>query len=143
MVLETTYANKKNRKLINNLVGSPFTFIQILRLKGIGSKRMIIDDVSPNLKIILNDVSDLNYGNIELRPKGILVAINKGLRNFTWVIPYYQLYVYKTIGMSIHGQGRFVNFRNSKTQKENASFFDKLQRLKIEYDQNHPHIDSI
>ncbi len=143
MVLETTYANKKNKELINDLVGSPFSFFQILRLKGIGSKRMIIEDVSPNLKMILNKVSDLNYGNIELRPNGILIAINKGLRNFTWVIPYYQLYIYKTIGFSIHAQGRFVHFKNNRTHKENTAFFNKLHRLKVEYDRNHPHVDSI
>ena len=43
---------------------------------------MIIDEVSNNFSSLLNKVSDLNYGNIELRPNGILVMINKGLENF-------------------------------------------------------------
>ena len=132
--METTHANKDQDELINDLVGKPFTFLQSLRMKGIGSKRMIIDDVSPNMKSYLNTVSDVNYANIELRPIGILILINKGLKNYTWVIPYYQLVIYKTNGSSIHAQGRFIHFRNNKTFKENKSFFDKLLDLKIKYE---------
>jgi hypothetical protein len=103
-------------------------------MKGIGSKRMIIEDVSPNMKAMMNKVSDINYANIELRPKGILVMINQGLKNFTWIIPFYQLVIYKTNGSSIHAQGRFVRFRNSKTFRENKKFFDKLLDQKVKYD---------
>ena len=39
---------------------------------------MIVDKVSPNLNSILNTVSDLNYANIEMRKKGILIHITKG-----------------------------------------------------------------
>ncbi len=86
------------------------------------------------MKSYLNTVSDVNYANIELRPIGILILINKGLKNYTWVIPYYQLVIYKTNGSSIHAQGRFIHFRNNKTFKENKSFFDKLLDLKIQYE---------
>ncbi|WP_299255514.1 hypothetical protein [uncultured Aquimarina sp.] len=143
MILNTTYSNKKNKEQINDLVGKPFSLINSIRLKGIGSKRMIIENVSPNLNKILNTVSDVNYGSIELRPGGILIAINKGLQNFTWVVPYYQFYLYKTNGISIHAQGKFVHFKNNRTHQENIPFFKKLTRLKTEYDQRFPHVDSI
>lgn len=143
MLLETTYKSKKNKELINELVGKPFSILQAIKMGGIGSKRMIIEDVSPNLRKILNSVSDLNYGNIELRPYGILITITKGLQNYTWVIAYYQFYLFKNDGISIHAQGKFVHFRNNRTHKENASFFKKMIRLKTEYDQQFPHIDSL
>jgi len=95
---------------------------------------MIIDEVSPNMQTMMNRVSDINYANIELRPKGILVMINQGLKNFTWIIPYYQLVIYKVNGSSLHAQGRFIHFRNSKTFKENKKFFDKLLDEKVKYD---------
>jgi|TARA_R110000751_G_scaffold7805_2_gene31453 hypothetical protein len=104
-------------------------------MRGVGSKRMIVDEVSPNMASILNTVSDTNYGNIELRPIGILIHITKGLKNFTWAIPYYQLVVYKTNGSSIHSNGKFIHFRNNKTFKENKKFFDKLMNEKIKYDE--------
>ena len=134
MILNTTHHNSEHRQIIADLIGSSFSLVQKLKLGGIGSKRMIIDDVSPNMKSMMNNVSDINYANIELRPKGIMVMINQGLKNFTWIIPYYQLVIYKTNGSSIHAQGRFVHFRNSKTFKENKKFFDKLLDQKVKYD---------
>ena len=134
MVLETTYYSKENKEIINDLVGKPFSLLQSIKLKGIGSKRMIVDNVSPNMALLLNTVYDINCGNIELRPKGILIMINKGLRNFTWVIPYYHLVIYKVNGSSIHAQGRYIHFKNNQTFKENKGFFDKLFDQKIKHD---------
>ncbi|APY09443.1 hypothetical protein BWZ20_14535 [Winogradskyella sp. J14-2] len=134
MILNTTHYNSEHKQMIADLVGNAFGLVQKLKMKGVGSKRMIIDEVSPNMKSILNTVSDINYANIELRPKGILIMINKGLKNFTWVIPYYQLVIYKVNGSSLHAQGRFIHFRDSKTFRENKKFFDKLLDEKVKYD---------
>ncbi len=131
MVYNTTYKSEDVKELINNILGKPFSFFQALKLGGIGSKRMIIEETSTNLNSLLNKVSDINYGNIELRPNGILVMINKGLENYTWIIPYRQLVIYKTYGLSIHAEGKFIRFKNNKTFKENTSFFKKLIRLKV------------
>ena len=98
---------------------------------------MIIEEVSENFNNLLNTVSDLNYGNIELRPNGILVMINKGLENFTWAIPYRKLVLYKTYGLSIHANGKFIRFRENKTYKENKVFFKKMMRLKAENYENY------
>lgn len=134
MILDTTYKNQEHENLINDLVGKRFSFFQSIKMKGIGSKRMIIEEVSPNMTSFINTISDITYANIELRPLGILIMINKGLKNFTWVIPYYQLVIYKTNGSSIHAQGRFIKFRNNNIFKENKSFFDKLLDKKIEHE---------
>jgi hypothetical protein len=134
MILDSTYKNKDHKQLLLDVVGEPFTFLESLKMKGIGSKRMIINDVSPNLNTYLNTVSDINYANIELRKSGILIFINKGLQNYTWAIPYYQLVIYKTNGTSIHAQGKFVHFKNNITFKENKLFFKKMLDQKIKYD---------
>ena len=135
MILNTTHYNKEHKQLLIDVVGKSFTFLESLKMKGIGSKRMIINDVSPNLKSYMNTVSDVNYANIELRKSGILLFINKGLQNFTWTIPYYQLVMYKTNGASIHAQGKFVQFKNSITFKENKPFFEKMLDEKIKYNE--------
>lgn len=134
MVLDTTYYNKDHKQLIDDLVGSSFSLMQRIKMNGVGSKRMIVDEVSPNMAHLMNLVSDINYANIELRPNGILIMVNKGLKNFTWVIPYYQLVLYKTNGASIHSQGRYIHFKPNKTFKENKKFFDKLLNEKVKYD---------
>ena len=134
MILNTTHHNSEHKQIIADLIGSPFSLVQKLKMNGVGSKRMIVDEVSPNMQSMMNKVADINYANIELRPKGILVMINQGLKNFTWIIPYYQLVIYKVNGSSIHAEGRFIHFRNSKTFRENKKFFDKLLDEKVKYD---------
>ena len=133
MILNTTYFSREHKRLLLNTVGQPFSILESLKMNGIGSKRMVINDVSPNLKVYMNSVSDVNYANIELREKGILIFINKGLQNFTWAIPYYQLVIYKTNGASIHAQGKFINFKNNITFKENKAFFTKMYDQKLKY----------
>ena len=56
MILDSTYKNKDHKQLLLDVVGEPFTFLESLKMKGIGSKRMIINDVSPNLNTYLNTV---------------------------------------------------------------------------------------
>jgi len=143
MLLNTTHDNKEHKKIIEDMIGPPFTFIEKFKMRGVGSKRMIIDEVSPNLQSVMNTVSDINYANIELRPKGILIMITKGLRNFTWIIPYYHLVIYKINGSSIHAQGKFIHLKQNKTFKENKKFFDKLLALKVAYDKTYAMPDSL
>jgi len=131
MILNTTYTNKDNETTMNDLVGKPYGFLKKLRMQGIGSGRMIIDKVSPKLERALLNGQDLNYANIELRPKGILVRITRRLDNFTWIIPYYQLYTYMSNGLSIHGQGEFLHFKNDRFLKTNKDFIKKMQHLKV------------
>tara|TARA_R110002012_G_scaffold242788_1_gene417218 strand:- start:42341 stop:42817 length:477 start_codon:yes stop_codon:yes gene_type:complete len=141
LILNSTYHNKDHKKVITDLIGKPYSFFEAIKLKGVGSKRMIINKVSPNLQPYLNRVSDINYTNIEMRPGGIIIYINKGLQNFSWVIPYYQLVLYKTDGTSIHAQGKFINFKNNKMFKENKAFFNRLLDIKVVYDERFNFID--
>jgi len=137
LILDITHTNKEHKIIINDLIGKSFTFMESLKLGGVGSKRMIIENVSPNLQQHLNTVADINYANIELRPSGILLYINKGLKNYTWIIPFYQLVIYKTNGMSIHAQGKFIHFKNNKTFKENKAFMLKLMDAKVKFDERY------
>lgn len=137
MILETTYKKKGQKEIIGDLVGNPYTFFQSIKMKGIGSKRLIITAVSPNMQQYINDNEDITYANIELRPKGILIHINKGLRNFVWIIPFYHLVIYRNNGSSIHAQGKFIHFKNDKMYIENRLFFKKLLNKKNEHEEKY------
>jgi len=132
MVFNTTYRNDSDKEMIDNIVGKRFSLVQIMKIGTIGSRRMMIESVSESLTDYTNKVSDITYANIELRPNGILVLINKGLKNFTWVIPYYQLVIYKTDNFSIHAQGHFIRFQKKISYKENKLFIEKMIQKKIE-----------
>jgi len=133
MILDTTYKSRENNNLINDLVGTSFSFIQSIKMKGVLCKNLLIDDVSPNFKEYLNSKSD-NYSNLELRPFGVIIRLNNDLKNYSWVIPYYQLVIYKINGSSLHAQGRFIHFKNNINFKKNKSFFEKLLDEKIKYE---------
>lgn len=143
MLHNTTHVNKDTEETINNLVGKSYTFFESLKLKGVGSKRMMVSEVSIDFKDVMNTVADINYGNIEIRKKGILIHINKGLKNYSWPIPFYQLHLYKTNGFSVHAQGNFIRFRNNKLLKENKKFIDRLLDLKIEDDKKYNFYEAI
>jgi hypothetical protein len=143
VIFNTTYKNKDAQTTINDLIGKRYSFIQSIKLKGTGSKRMMIDEVSIGFQKIVNSVSDINYGNIEIRPKGILVHVNKGLKNYSWAIPFYQLHIYKTSGFSIHAQGNFVRFKNNKLLKENKIFLQRILDLKIKNEENYSFYEPI
>ena len=132
MIFNTTYKNKDAASAINNLLGNSYSFLQSIKMRGTGSKRMMIEEVSHGFLKFMNVISDVNYGNIELREKGIIIHINKGLKNYSWAIPYYQLHIYKTEGFSIHAQGNFVRFRNNKLLQENKKFLNRIIAFKIE-----------
>lgn len=137
MIYNTTNRNKEAEAIFNDLLGKPYSFFEAIKLGGVGSKRMIIEEVSSGFLKMMNTVSDINYANIERREKGILIHINKGLKNFSWAIPFYQLHTYKTSGFSIHAHGNFVRFKNDKLFKENKKFIEKLIDLKIENDKKY------
>ncbi len=132
MIFSSTHTNKEAKRLTNDLLGHPFSIYQSIKLGGIGSKRMLIEKTSHQLAHLMNKVADINYGNIELRPNGIIVMINRGLDNYQWVIPYRQLVLYKTEAFSIHAQGKFISFKKNKAYKENKKFIQKMIQLKTE-----------
>lgn len=143
MIFNTTHADKDAKVTITDLIGDTYSFIEAIKMKGVGSKRMVVEDVSPGFKNILNSVADINYGNIEIRKKGILIHITKGLKNYSWAIPFYQLHIYKTSGYSIHAQGNFVRFKDNKLLKENKRFLNRLLDLKIESEKDYAFYDAI
>ena len=133
MMLDITYHNRDKEEAIDNLLGKSFGFWKRLQLKGIGSQRMVLVKTSPGFNKYKNTISDINYLSIELRPQGILVHLNKGLRNLAWSIPYYQLSVFKTNIFSLHAQGEFLSVSCDKNYRGNKTFFNKMESLKNEY----------
>ncbi|WGH74272.1 hypothetical protein P8625_09095 [Tenacibaculum tangerinum] len=137
MLFNVTHTNKENQLIINHIVGARFNFFKSIKLNGIGSGKMIIEEVSENFKELISDTSDLNYGNIELRPGGILVFVTKKLQRFCWTIPYYKLVVYKNESFSIYADANFIRFRKDKNYRENQKFIRKMMNLKIAFKQEY------
>lgn len=128
-----TYKNKETEKEINAEMGKPFGLIEKLKLGGIGSRRMIIENFSEDIENLALKVSGIQYANIELRPNGIIVHINQGIYTHAWTIPYFRLSVFNGDFFTIHGGGSHIQFNKEKSWKENKEFLQKIVKLKSEF----------
>ena len=128
-----TYKNKETEKEINAEMGKPFGLIEKLRLGGIGSRRMIIENFSEDISSLALKVSGIQYANIELRPNGIIVHINQGIYTHAWTIPYFRLSIFNGDFFTIHGGGSHIQFNKEKSWKENKEFLQKIVKLKSEF----------
>jgi hypothetical protein len=133
MIFNTTYKNEDYDQATISLVGRPFNLIQRLKKGGIGSGRLMIHKMSPKLNLGKLKFSEIDYGNIELRPAGIIVHYTNKLERFSWIIPYYRLMVYNAQSFSIHANGSFIQFLKNRDYRENKKFIDKMIQLKIDY----------
>ena len=127
-----SYKDKERDELIDAEMGIPYSLIAKIKLGGIGSRRMIIEDLSVNMSHLKSKVEDLQYGSIELRPQGIIVHVNLGLDVFAWTIPFYRLSIYNGDFFTIHGNGDYLQFNKEKSWLENKVFIKKMLRLKLE-----------
>lgn len=128
-----SYSDKETDKLINDEMGKPYSLIKKIKLKGIGSRRMIIEHFSDNMKHLTLKVSGIQYANIELRPKGLIIHINQGIYTYAWTIPFFRLSIYNGDYFTVHGNGNFIQFNKEKSWKENRTFLQKIMHLKSIY----------
>ena len=132
-IYNISYKDKETDKLINEEMGNAFSLIKKLQLGGIGSRRLIIEHFSENMSHLKLKVSGIQYANIEIRPKGIIIHINQGIYTYAWTIPFFKLSIYNGDFFTIHGNGNFVQFNKEKSWKENRNFLQKLIHLKSKY----------
>ena len=130
MIYNRTYFNKDEAKEINIILGNSFSFFQTLKLRGVGSSRFVIDSVSKELSQTINEVSDVNYCSIELRPNGILVNITQQINLFSWIIPYYKLVIFNSNTFSIHANGSYIKIVKDRNYSNNKNFITKMLKLR-------------
>ncbi len=130
MVFNTTYKNEDYEVESAAMVGKPFRLWERIKQGGIGSGRFMIHEISAKLKLGKLKFSEIDYGNIELRPEGIIVHYTQKNERFAWVIPYYRLVIYSTEVFSIHADGNFIQFLKNKNYRENKRFVEKMIHVK-------------
>jgi len=132
MLINDTLRTSDDAKAIDQLVGSPLPIFKRLVSGGTGSKRMIVESFSSGLLAAKSSVSDIQYANIELRDRGIIVRISKRREMYSWVIPFHHLAIYSSRQFSIHGAGNFIKCNKATALRDNRKFIQKLLRLQEE-----------
>ena len=113
MLRNVSYKNDKQEKEINNFVGKPFSLIKRLKMKGIGSGKLLIVNASKEIENLLILDQNINQCNIERRPKGIIIYFRVLLETYALIIPYYKLVIFKVGGdiYTIHIDHRKVKIK--------------------------------
>ena len=133
MLCNVSYNNSDIKESIDELVGKSFSFRERLKLGGTGSPKLKIQEASVEISSLLNLENSINYCNIELRPRGIIVSFRSILETYAWVVPYYRLSTFKSHDTwSFYSGEEHLKLRNSLGFSSVSDFFIKMQNLKSE-----------
>lgn len=130
MLFNTGYKNEDYVIESNRLLGKSYSFTEKLKLRGVGSRRLVIEELSPSLKPKNMQLIDVNFASIELRPKGIVIHFTNRLDRYSWIVPYRLIAIFSTQTFSIHSNGQFIKLKKDKNYHDNKKFFDKMNDLK-------------
>lgn len=95
MLLNISHNDKEIKRKINDTVGMPFSLLERIKNKGVGSPKLNIVAASSTIYNILQLDQSRDTCNIEMRPNGIIIGFQKRLEVYALVIPYYKLNIYK------------------------------------------------
>ena len=130
MLKNISYNNPKIIDEINNYVGKPYTILKRLKIGGIGSSKLIINSADSIIENLLKLDNNLNYCNIEIRPKGIIIHFKSLLETYGLIVPFYKLKIFKGKAneYSIYMDNFFIKVNAS--EKNEHDFFKKILRLR-------------
>ncbi|WP_019039363.1 hypothetical protein [Psychroflexus tropicus] len=136
MLLNVSYNRPKIKEQINNEVGPPFTFMDRIKMGGIGSGKLAIHSSSIQIHNLLILDNNLNTCGVEMRPKGIILTFRSLLETFALVIPYYKLKLYKGQAQvySIYMDNYFVKVEAK--EKRNHEFLKRILKYKSDHFSN-------
>lgn len=133
MLCNVSYNSKEIKEAIDELAGKGFSFRERLKLGGTGSPKLKIQEASNEIAALLNLENSINYCNIELRPRGLIVSFRSILETYAWVVPYYRLSTFKSDDTwSFYCDKEYVKLKNSLGFSSVNEFFIKMQKLKSE-----------
>lgn len=130
MLYDTSIKDNEIKQAMNDAVGKPYNIVDMF-FRGvgtIGSSRMEVVEHSKLFDKVMRQRKQAVFANIAIRPKGIVVVIFIRTSNYSWVIPYRYLSVFKTDLLVIHGQGEFLKLKIIGDQ--NKSLVNKILELK-------------
>lgn len=132
MLLNVSYNNKQIRHKIDTEVGKPFTLTERIKLRGIGSTKLIITETSVNINNLLILDNNRDQCNIEMRPNGIIVGFRSLLESYALIIPYYKLVLYKgrSEEYSIYRDNYYIKIEARSNDKAIHSFMNKVLKAK-------------
>jgi hypothetical protein len=133
MILAANRNSKEFISSVRGVVGERYSFLQRLRMGGVGSSQMVVKEYSVDLSKCFGSNQDRKFVILELCEKGMIVYIKNHINDYVWLVPYYQLSIFKSDFYSVHSGGNYIKIGlESLLNKNNLEFLKKLERAKLE-----------
>ncbi|MBL6648820.1 MAG: hypothetical protein ISP56_00975 [Flavobacteriaceae bacterium] len=131
MLKNVSYNDDKTISEINDFVGKPFSIFERIKLGGIGSSKLLITKTDSIINNLLELDHNINYCNIEIRPKGIIIRFRSLLDTYALIIPYFKLKLFKgkSNEYSVYIDKYYIKVIAKKKGEHN--FFKKILNLRI------------
>lgn len=134
MIFDITYRNRKTQLDIESLTGKSFPFLERIKMKGIGTSKLILKTATHNIEKLFLECNDTRYVTIECRPKGIVVGFSTRMKIYVLAIPYYSLSIYYNNGLlTIFSKEYKIKLAPSFNKKIDKTFLSKILMLKAKY----------
>lgn len=131
MIFDITYTNRRTESEIKKLVGRPFGFLERIKMKGIGTSKMIITSASSEIIDLLANSAGTDYCHLEMRKQGLIVGFMSQRRVYAWAIPYYKLILYSQSGnLTIFDDEHNIKLKPSFNSNLDRKFIIKILEQK-------------
>lgn len=137
MIYNLSHNDRAIKAEVDSKLGKAFGWCERFRMGGNGSPALLIASADQEIEVLLPHDGSLRKCNIELRPNGLILGFKQRLETYGWVVPYYQLSIFKS--------GDQLNFYAGKHQvslvwkgsaKNRDQFLLKLMQLKAGFSSN-------
>ena len=131
MLFNISYKDLKVERKINELVGKPYSLLERITKKGIGSPKLFITRCSKEIYDLLHVNESVKFCNIEMRPNGIIIGFQSRLEVYALVIPYYKLVLFKPGNtVTFHIDEHYISVDQSKYNSNCKEFLVKIETAK-------------
>ena len=128
-----SYNDKSLKKEIDSLVGSPYSWRERFKMKGIGSPKFKLVRASAPIEALLAVDNRRWLCHVELRPSGIILAFRSRLETYGWIVPYRNLSIFKNDAyLSFYSNQYLVKVVWESQSIDANKFLMKLLTLKAE-----------
>jgi hypothetical protein len=127
MIIDSTIQTPEVKRKMSEKVGEPYGFIERLKMRGVGSKRMRIHSASEHFEPFFSNQQDSIYCNIELRKAGIVVHFKKYQTLYSWLIPNGSLRIKSGEYYTLKAENHTLLLKKDRLFTENKVFLERIE----------------
>lgn len=134
MIFDITYPDPNTKRQIGKLVGPAYSFLERIKMGGIGTTKLQILEASDAIYSLLGHTNDTHYCYLECRINGLIVGFKSVMKTYIWAIPFHKLSMYNNAGkLVIYGNQDSIKLIAPFNGSIDKKFIRKILALKSDY----------